>query len=85
MTKILHWLFGTTSPYQLWGFFPAHIWTLWMIATACSFFLLEGMGLARVHGMVPLTWYWRCLPKIIWPIVAALVIWHFSLVQTRIK
>jgi hypothetical protein len=83
--KLIHWLFDMNNPFQLYGFWPAFLWTVAMIVVGFTFFLLEGMGLARFHTMIPLTWYWRCAPRIIWIIIAIVGFWHFALVVTKIK
>lgn len=85
MTAIIHWLFACENPFELWGFFPAFIWISAMCIVALSFTGLEWMGIIRVNGMVPLTWVWRCAPRIVWFIGAALVIWHFAFVATKVK
>lgn len=82
---IWHWLTATDNPYDLYSFFPAHIWTLLMGIVAFTFLVTEIMGIHRFHGMIPLTWYWRCAPRWIWFAIAAVGIWHFACVVTKVK
>lgn len=83
--NLIHWLFSCENPIKLWGFFPAIVWLVPMCVIAGTFGVLEYMGVSRIHGMVPLTWVWRCAPRIVWFIGAGLAIWHFAVVTTKVK
>ena len=85
IAKLLHWLFACESPMGLYGFWPIFVWIVFMIVAGSMFGLLEPLGIRRVHGMIPLTWFWRCAPRAIWFVFAALAIWHFAFVTTRVK
>jgi hypothetical protein len=82
---IIHWLFATENPFKLWGFFPALVWIAPMCLIAIYFAGFETLGVLRFNGMVPLTWVWRCAPRIVWFIAAGLSIWHFAFVVTKVK
>jgi hypothetical protein len=85
MIRAWQWLTQTNNPYDIYGFFPAHIWTLLMIVVGVMFLMTEAMGVFRYHQMIPLTWYWRCAPRWIWFTIAAVGIWHFAVVVTKVK
>lgn len=84
ISSVTKWLFATENPFKLWGFFPTLIWLIPMIVIVGVFAFQETLGVKRVHGMVPLTWIWRCAPRIIWFVAAGLSIWHFAVVSTRV-
>lgn len=85
LLKAIHWLFDCQNPMHLYGVLPVLFWYIFMGVCLSYFFGQEIPGLLRVHGMVPLTWVWRCFPRIIWFIIAAVGIWHFAVVTTHLK
>ena len=85
LVRIWHWLTETNNPFDLYGFYPAFLWTIAMIVVAFTFAMLETAGIKRYHDMIPLTWYWRCAPRWIWFAIAGIGIWHFAIVQTVVK
>jgi hypothetical protein len=80
---ILHWLFDCQNPFHLWGFFPVMIWVTFLSLIALYFAPFETLGVLRVHGMVPVTWVLRCLPRAIWFIAGPVAVWHFDFVKTN--
>lgn len=79
-----HWLWSPVNPGKLFGFLPVMVWAVVVIAFFSTFAVLETLGVRRVHGMVPLTWVWRCMPRLIDLILFGVGIWHFIFVTTKL-
>jgi len=82
--KFLHWLLQVENPFKLYGFFPVMLWLSWVLIAIAGFVFLETAGLKRWHGMIPLTWFIRCGPRLIGFAFFGWAIWHFLFVTTKV-
>jgi hypothetical protein len=83
MEKFWHWLTEAENPIVLYGFLPAVIWYVIGVCFFAPFGVAEYMGAKRIHGMVPLTWVLRCIPRWVDFLIIAVAIWHFIFKTTR--
>jgi hypothetical protein len=60
------------------------VWFIFLAQVGIYFGVFEGLGVSRVHGMVPLTWVLRpVVPRIVWIVAGPVAVWHFDLVKTH--
>jgi hypothetical protein len=77
--KIIALLFKADNPFRLYGFFPTMVWLVPIVLGALVYFsVFEWLGVARYKGMIPLTWFLRCIPWAAWLIFFSWFIPHLA-------
>jgi hypothetical protein len=75
----LHWWFSGVNPFKSLGVFPTLVWLIPSVCFVVYFIPWEYVGVKRINGYAPLTWFIQCCPPALLALSFFMAIDHFIL------
>lgn len=68
-----------TNVFRIYPGWTCWAWLIWCTVVLSSFAVIEYLGLRRIHGAIPLTWFIRdSLPQLARWMFACWLLYHFG-------
>lgn len=75
----LKWWFTGVNPAHQFGWLPTLVWLTPVVCAFLYFAPWEYIGVRRINGFVPFTWFVECLPPSVLVFIFTALVWHFIL------